>query len=88
MTDRGLRDHLKPCDHSEFYRFKVGYPELWCCRVDDCPGGQEVTREALIELVDDFDTICDEIWELGQASWPWRDAATPVLDAALSDGEV
>ena len=43
MPDRVLlRDHSQPCGHSEFYRFKVGYPELWCCRVAGCPGGEEV----------------------------------------------
>ena len=41
--------------------------------------GRLVDREAI-------DAICDEIWELGQASWPWRDAPTPVLDAvAIGD---
>ncbi len=50
--------------------------ELEVVIVEAYAEGRLVDREAI-------DSICDEIWELGQASWPWRDALTPVLDAAL-----
>ena len=84
MADRVLRDHSKACNHSEFYRFKVGYPELWCCRTADCPGGREVTidYEAATAAIPDW--ILDE---LGGSFVP--DAMTRlIVDAALPDLEV
>ena len=92
MADRVLRDHSTPCIHEgQEPRTKPGgayqdpgqprkkpirgtKPKAWWnCSVTWCPGGREVT----------IDAICDEIWSLGQASWPWRDAPTPAHDAAL-----
>ena len=51
-------------------------PPGWRTVLREFGAGRLVDREAI-------DTICDEIWELGQASWPWRDAPTPAHDAAL-----
>ncbi len=87
MADRVLRDHSQPCEHSEFYRFKIGYPELWCCRVADCPGGREVTidYEAVVDhlLAGAPDGILDEM-----SREEWLKYAKPLVDAALPDLEV
>ena len=85
MADRVLRDQ---CEHGRYESHGEFTSQIVRNDKDElttesettwCPGGREVS----------IDAICDEIWELGQGSWPWRDAPTPVLDAApggRSDG--
>ncbi len=82
MGEHVLRDHAEPCDHGEFYRFKVGYPELWCCRVADCPGGREVPIDY------EAAAAAMEVWadQLEDKAGRWS-ATVEAVDAALGDGD-
>ena len=84
MADRVLRDDNRP-----LYRLRTVRGWRDDEAIEQLLKGGVLIPVASGRLVDReaIDAVCDEIWELGQASWPWRDAPTPVLDAALRDSD-